>query len=209
MDVHEIQMDPKAAQKAFEEYRAAAMQGPREQGAAAKREWRATDKALRDAYKALAEGKTLISLREAIITAGVDELYRPKLAIARADEQRIQYVRDENDGSFQFSPDRWHARAADRVFAFPAGTLPLVPDDAEEARRQLWWVWEASLPFIPPQYRPKHGLANYHLLWEATWARARTGQYRDPILLRRLGGDLFAVVTAWDLSEIEKLVLAR
>ena len=69
-----------------------------------------------------------------------------------------------------------------------------------------WW---ASIPYIPPQFRPPHALENYHLLWEAEWRRNSGSQRRDPMLLRRIGGDLFAVVAAWDLTDVEKLVLAR
>ncbi len=202
MDVTQVvAMDQEAAAKAFREYRAA---------------WIADrnriDGELMRGYKALADGKTLISLREALQTGGVDEIGRPRLGIARADEPQIQMERERN-GAVTYTPDFWSRVAiADRRFELPAGTLPELTEDQDRAGSsgRSWSTrWTATLPFIPPKFRPPHGLTNYHLLWEAEWRIGRGAQRRDPMLLRRIGGDLFAVVAAWDLTELEKLVLAR
>ena len=200
MDVQTVTMDPAAAEAAFREYRAVFMA-----------ERNRIDGELMRGYKALSEGKTLISLTEAIQTAGVDGLGRPRLAIARADETAIAFNRTR-EGALEYWPEASsRASADDRVFAFPAGTLPGTMEGGWDSGRvwRTWRPWMANLPFIPPQYRPPHALQNYHLLWEAEWRQARGRQRLDPMLLRRIGGDLFAVVAAWDLTEIEKLVLAR
>lgn len=208
MDVQTVTMDAEAAATAFKQYRAAFMA-----------ERNRIDGELMLGYKALADGKTLISLTEAIQAGGVDLGGRPKLAIARADEQQIQMERTE-DGRITYRPDFWgRATSTDRVFAFPEGTLPTItPDEAGITSGTFWngnprptWNnrWTATLPFIPPQYRPPLQMENYHLLWEAEWRQSRGSQRRDPMLLRRVGGDLFAVVAAWDLTDVEKLVLAR
>jgi hypothetical protein len=43
-------------------------------------------------------------------------------------------------------------------------------------------------------------------LWEVNqWSPARPPD--DPVLLSPLGGDLYAVLAHWDLTEIEKMVL--
>jgi hypothetical protein len=200
MDVNTVTMEPEAAEKAFREYRAAFMA-----------ERNRIDGQLMRGYKALAEGKTVIGLTDAMTTAGADELGRPRLAIARADESQIQ-MRIDGDGSFRFDPDFWgRARSEDRLFSFPVGVLPPPPrtEGLDEWREPWNDRWTATLPFIPPQYRPPLAMQNYHLLWEAEWRRARGSQRKDPMLLRRIGGDMFAVVAAWDLTEVEKLVLAR
>lgn len=208
MDVHAVTMDAEAAAKAFREYRAAFMA-----------ERNRVDGELMRGYKALAEGKTLISLTEALQVAGVDEAGRPRIAIARADESAIEMERTRA-GAVTYTPDFWsRVAASDRRFEFPDGTLPeATPEQLAVTGRTRWGGgsqplidgrWTASIPFIPPQYRPPHRLENYHLLWEADWRVSRGSQRRDPMLLRRMGGDLFAVVAAWDLTEIEKLVLAR
>jgi hypothetical protein len=200
MDVKTVTMDPIDADQAFREYRAAFMADRNR-----------IDGELMRGYKALAEGKTVISLTDALQRGGVDTIGRPNLAIARADEPAIAMNRTL-DGRLEFWPEAaTRATADDRVFSFSEGTLPVMESGFWE-RSHLWRTfrpWMASLPFIPPQYRPPHQLANYHLLWEAEWRQARSPQRKDPMLLRRIGGDLFAVVAAWDLSEIEKLVLAR
>lgn len=191
-----VAVEPDAAQKAFEEYRAAFRESHDQ-----------TDAEIMRAYKALADGKTIISLAEAIRTAGLDGLGRPNLAIARADERTIA-MQMQSDGSVMYTPN-WSVRATDRQFSLPAGTLvPL--READAAYRERWWgTWHARLPFIPPAYRPPLRLTNYHLLWEAEWRQGAGPQTRDPMLLRRVSGDMFAVVAAWDLTDVEKLVLAR
>lgn len=198
MDVNQVvAVDQEAADKAFREYRAAWLS-----------ERNRIDGELMRGYKALAEGKTLISLAESITTGGVDQFGRPNLAIARADEQQICMDR-ERDGAVLFTPQRWsRISSEDRIFQFPAGTLPELTE--EQGTGTVWSRnWIASLPFIPPQYRPPNALVNYHLLWEAEWRQAIGSQRRDPMLLKRISGDLFAVVAAWDLTDLEKLVLAR
>ena len=62
------------------------------------------------------------------------------------------------------------------------------------------------VPLIPLPLRPKRGLENYHVLWEAEW----TGKVPfDPMLLRRIGrADLWLVVAGWDLTEVERAALA-
>jgi hypothetical protein len=64
---------------------------------------------------------------------------------------------------------------------------------------------EAIVPIVPVYLRPKRGLANYHVLWEAEWRRIPP---HDPMLLRRIGGDMWLVVAQWDLTEVERAALA-
>lgn len=197
MDLNSVVMDQGEAEQAFREYRAAFMA-----------ERNRIDGELMRGYKALSEGKTLVSLVEAIQTGGLDDVGRPRLAIARADEQRIS-MEIRRAGSISYRPT-FRTQTDDRRFEFPDGTLgpPFTP--GAELWNQPWFGnWWASLPFIPPQYRPPRALTNYHLLWEAEWRRGTGSQRKDPVLLRRIGGDVFAVVAAWDLTPLEKLVLAR
>jgi len=62
------------------------------------------------------------------------------------------------------------------------------------------------VPLVPVHLRPKRGLANYHVLWEAEWERIVP---RDPLLLRQIGrGDMWLVVAQWDLTEVERAALS-
>jgi hypothetical protein len=199
MDVHAVtELDQTAAETAFREYRAAWLA-----------ERNQIDAELMRGYKALADGKTLISLREALTKGGVDEIGRPNLAIARADETQIS-MEIVSDGSVTYRPT-FRTNDDDRRFDLPVGVFPTPPiTPGIDLWRQPWnGNWWARLPFIPPKYRPPQRLVNYHLLWEAEWRRGTGPQRRDPMLLRWIGGDLFAVVAAWDLTDLEKLVLAR
>lgn len=154
----------------------------------------------------IAKGKVIIRALESIRTGGVDEMGRPKLAIARADAKRCYLdIRSDGSGIMHIENNRngWlPARmAASRRFDFDAGTFP-VPATRSRGQRN-----EAIVPHIPPDIRPKRGLQNYHILFEAEWTRTYP---IDPMLLRRVGnsGDTWIVVEAWALTDIERAVLS-
>jgi len=193
MNLDPMTMDRAAAEAAFKEYRAAFMA-----------ERNRIDGELMRGYKALKEGKQLIRLSETISAGGVDDGGRPRLAIARADERATTFNRTR-EGFVRFSPADG-SRARGRSFAFPTGTLPaLEPYPAP-------WVdgsnLQALVPIVPPRFRPPNSgkLTGYHVLWEAVWQR-RPRAPRDPALLRHLGGDLWAVLAVWDLTDLERAVL--
>jgi hypothetical protein len=153
--------------------------------------------------KMVSEGKIMIAALDAIVKAGVNERGQPKLAIMRAD-QKLCYLDMMSDGrAFMHARKAgWnlHRAAASLKFEFPAGTFPTNPSGRT---RRL----ESVVPHIPPDIRPKRGLQNYHVLYEAVWRREIPV---DPMLLRRVGrdGDLWIVVGAWELTDIERAVLA-
>jgi len=149
----------------------------------------------------IAKGKVIIRALESIRTAGMDEMGRPKLAIARADAKRCYLdIRSDGSGIMHVDKREWLPAnmAASRRFDFEAGTF----GPGMRMRR-----CEAIVPHIPPDIRPKRGLANYHILFEAEWTRTYPV---DPMLLRRVGngGDTWIVVEAWELTEIERAVLS-
>lgn len=189
MDLPTITMDRAEARKRFLEYRRAV-----------KERHDAEDEAIMRGYKALATGKAVIRLSEAISAAGVDERGLPRLAAMRADQQWCHVQRDTSGAVTFVNANRWpKARETRNVLRFPAGTLPRAP----------WGEWggmRAMVPIVPPEYRPAHSLGNYHLLWEAEWAPVPVPP-GDPALLRHIGGDLYSVVAIWDLTEIERAVL--
>lgn len=199
MNLNPMTMEQTAAEAAFKEYRGAFLA-----------ERNVIDGELMRGYKALKQGKQLIRLTETITAGGVDDLGRPRLAIARADETFVRFRR-ERDGSvvFAISVQRWgrgDAWAADRLFNLPADTLPRTSlndgQPYDDGRR-----WRADMPIIPPRLRPAHKLTGYHVLWEAEWRRNRVRAAHDPALLKRIGGDLFAVLAVWDLTDLERAVL--
>lgn len=64
-----------------------------------------------DGYAALAEGRTLINIDQAIQEGGFFEDMRPKLAIARADRRvvRFEWRADREDAEFCCCKDPWTA----------------------------------------------------------------------------------------------------
>jgi len=149
-------------------------------------------------YKRIAQGKTVIRALESIRAAGVGADKLPKLAIARADTQRC-YFHSRANGEVQFRDGRWWNHQS--KIALKSRTITM---DWPEAPQQNFTP-EAIVPLIPVHLRPKRGLANYHILWEAEW----TKRYPvDPYLLRRFGGDAWLVVAAWDLTDVERAVMS-
>lgn len=185
MDITEMKMDPQQAKIAFQNYRAALLL-----------KHNAEDEALMRGYKALMQGKTLIDLQQVFKECGVDEKGRPKLAIARA-SLKVIYLKRHESGRIVFNRDNnWYPRSKYWYTDLPAGTI---------APSQSCGSYKSVVPIVPPQYRPKWRLSNYHILFEATWEDVPV----DPILLRHLHGYLYAVLAAWDLTDIERAVISK
>lgn len=155
------------------------------------------DHAIQRAYHLIAQGRVIIKALESIRAAGTNEQGLPKLAIANATDERCP-LRIWKDGSAVMGRDR-HSRDRTNTFRFPAGTFERVPSDPR------WNGYAAMVPLVPIHLRPKRALAAYHILFEAEWTRTVP---KDPYLLRRLSGDMWLVVAAWDLTEVERAALA-
>lgn len=187
MDLQLIGQDAAAARVAYRQYRQLRMKSEED------------DQIMR-AYRAAAKGTPLIKLSEAIELGGFDRLGRPMLAIARADAQWCWLDRWRNRLTFRGKNPRARGRT-------PQGlreelTIPSWPEHNSGVWISL--AARAMVPVIPAHLRPAHGLHNYHILWEADWQAVP----KDPALLKHLGGDLYAVLAVWDLTEIERAVLA-
>ena len=147
----------------------------------------------------LAQGRLVIRAIESIKVAGLNDEGMPKLAIARADAGSCFFRPARGGGLFTIN-DRFSRRsneALGQTFEIPDGSWPTAI-----TRR---WNYEAILPIIPIHLRPKRGLQNYHVLWEAEWHRRVPV---DPMLLRRIGkADMWLVVAAWELTEVERAAL--
>lgn len=159
------------------------------------------------AYQLLSQGKLIIKAIDSVRAAGQNAEGLPNLALARADARACRLA-IRNDGSATMLSDdgvrsTWSRRqnaSMAKWFDFMPGTFP----DKKASGR--YKDHEAILPPIPLHLRPKRGLANYTMLWEAQWTRIPPV---DPYLLRRIGkADLWIVVAMWDLSEVERAALA-
>jgi hypothetical protein len=143
-------------------------------------------------YKQLARGKTVIRAFDSIRAAGLGADGLPRLAICPAHMTTCFWRPARDQCTFG---DRWPRSNARRTVVrmeWPGLDSPK-------------YQGEAVVPLIPIHLRPKRGLQNYHILWEAEW----TKRYPvDPYLLRRFGGDAWLVVAAWDLTDVERAVMS-
>lgn len=163
--------------------------------------------ALRDAYAAAADGKPLIQLSLAISNAPRDRHGRPQLAIARADRRHVTLQLHNRNGVCEFSTvsprstRRWHSRSS-LVVEIPWPTP------------NRYVIGHALVPLIPPDVLETvtpRDLRGYHILFEVeAWADEPLDAQpdRDPYLLRHVTGDLWAIIAEWDLTDIERAVMA-
>jgi hypothetical protein len=218
MDVQTIAMEAEDAAQALRAYRQALKERPVQTRDEAERELAAIDAAVMRGYRALARGGRLVELSKVLAAGGtmdVEWVWRswganprveqrittmPKLAVCRADSRFVSCRGIDANGVVAF-----HAggsqRKADTVESRPTFDVP--PDE----QRRRWEAFRTMLPTIPPQLRPPKRLGLYHVLWEVeSWELATPPG--DPALLKHLGGDLYALLAVWDLTELERAVLA-
>jgi len=198
MNVQTITMPYKEARAEFNKYRTATIDKKTP-------EWEKQDLALVQGYKAMMRGQKLINLNQVMKVAGVrprDLL--PRFAIARAYSKLI-FVSMEHDGAAHFSIKghaNWSGNFSKKnCVTFRADTFPRF----EYSQKRLTKA-QTLVPIIPPNLRPKRGkIENYHVFWEVEeWTNYAP---RDPMLLKFLGGELWAVLAVWDLTELERAVL--
>ena len=162
------------------------------------------DQEIARTYQAIAQGKVVIRALDSIKAAGLGEDKLPKLAIVRADAKRC-WLGTRSDGSAWFAATEGQMFSPENfprgVVSLPAGSFPGIATEFPWRRRPV-----SIVPTIPLPLRPKRGLQNYHILYEAEWDMTVP---IDPMLLRRMGkGDLWVVFAAWELSPIEQAALA-
>lgn len=173
----------------------------------------AADRMMMNAFRLLSEGRGILNLRETISKGGVhEETWLPKLAVMRADQEMCWFVRGvEGSGCYSEKNARnvTKARLTTRLqFRMPADTFPRQSwsEIPEATRRRYRESFSTPVPPIPPEHRPSDAFSKYCILWEVdVWEpHAPPG---DPVLLRPIGGDLYAVMAVWDLTSVERMVL--
>jgi hypothetical protein len=195
MDVTTIEMPRHTARAAFEQYRQA-VKNPTHP------EWEKEDAELARAYKAISRCAKVINLLDVMKVAGSRHDSFPKFAIARADCPTCCCAIYRNGQTTFYGYDH---------FAFGSRNKPSLTTHFPDATFRAWtggewrYIAQTLVPIIPPALRPKHKLSGYHILWEVEeWKRVAP---RDPMLLKRLGGWLYAVLAVWDLTDLERAVL--
>ena len=196
MNLATITAPPEEAKAKLDEYRAAVKATNDE-----------VDRQIMKGYQALAKGKSLIRLQDAIRSGGFHDNLLPRLAIGRMTDPRIN-VRVYSD-RVQFFPATMGGWVRNDNSGLNSGVVriqverPAVPADGRG--HQIRDRASAIVPLVPPALRPAHARHRYFVLFEADWLPQPP---RDPALIRHLVGDLWVVLSPWDLTELERAAIA-
>lgn len=204
MNLAPITMERAEARKAYLEYRDAIREVQGQELDEVRFRQYEQDKAIMEGYRALSVGRQLIRLSDAMAAAGFitegEHAGMPHLAIMRADFPAVRCTRWQG-GQMRFEPadNRTHRQASKIINV-------TTPQDGTGSRWSI--TRRATVPPIPPQFRPVAHPRNYHILFEGEWRNDSTPRApADPALLKHLRGDLYAVLAIWDLTEVEKAAL--
>ena len=154
-------------------------------------------------YQALAKGTPLLNLTDAFVAAGLGPDLRPRLAFARADKRQVVCRISSTQLTFHaFDRDAWREHGSPTLIRSIVYEHPN-PRDANTGY--------ALIPMVPADVRPRDALNGCFILWEVErWADRpiRSAPDRDPLLLKPITGDLYAVIAAWDLTDLERSIMA-
>lgn len=177
-------------------------------------------KDLKKIYGHMRHGKSIVDLWAAMKKAGLRKSGNPKLAICRADAKKVRFVKEgEASGWFYYEKRKWqyyHQRWIKDV-EIPDGIFADW-EQITEVRGKGVETWEVKtvknknietvVPIIPARFLNalRGSLKNYHILWEVKkWNPVPPV---DPILVRRLTPNMFVVLATWDLTPLERAVIA-
>lgn len=163
------------------------------------------DEELMSMYKALSQGKRVLTLGEVFKECGLDAHLLPKLAIARADWEWAYFRASlHGDASFSTESSNWGHNKQNSL-TMPASFFSTdVTNTAWRAQNsKCGYPVKAMVPSIPERLRPDQP-KKYWILWEAEWMKEPP---KDPILLYRLAEYTFSVIAEWDLTPLERSVL--
>lgn len=164
-------------------------------------------KAARDGYAAMAAGTPVISLMGAFEYAARDAKGRPNIAVGRSDRKQVCVYR-QGWNTIWFS-----THSSGQIWGSYQGSLDIqvVTRDGHQLRETGY----ALVPMVPPLGIHAAGgltaLKDHLTLWEVEeWSDTpiRALPDRDPLLLKPIGGDLYAVMHSWDLTDMERTIMA-
>jgi hypothetical protein len=163
----------------------------------------AEDEAIAQAYRAARRGLPVIRLTEAMRLGDYFDSGLPRMAIAGATWTECHVTWSSDD--LLFSEQHWPRNQGALV---GRATVRVPMREVSIPTNRNWRTGQAMIPLVPPRHRPKLSrLRHCHILWEVdAW---NLQPPKDPALLRHIRGDLWAVLAVWDLTELERAVLAQ
>jgi hypothetical protein len=160
------------------------------------------DQAVIRAYRAVTGGGQVIRLPAAIRAGGFNDRGLPRIGVAGAEWDEVACRWSGGDLVFDDMLGQGNRGAA---VGRHTVRVP-VPGDDRPSGLMLHRVGGRSVvPLVPPACRPRRGkLSRCHILFEADW---QPEPPRDPALIRHVAGDLWIVLSTWELTELEAAVL--
>lgn len=190
--VETIEMSKEEAQKEWEEYRKVLKDRK--------------EKYVEDMYTCLSQmrrGRKVIDIFEIMKQAGLNEKEQPKLAIVKASAGTVYFFKKEK-GAGKFTENSYRHNSHKTDLWLPQNTFPEFKLDEGESSIEWASPLRTKVPIVPPQFLPKGSLDNYYLLWEVEdWEIMP----KDPLLLKRITKNLFAVLGCWDLTPLEQSIM--
>lgn len=168
---------------------------------------------MKDSMYHAKKGRNLIDVYRAMKNAGLNEKSEPKLAICRADIRECIFERrDTGTGSFGIKATYGSIDYKDKI-ELPQNTFK-INWDRERGRdgKEISWsinkkLLKTKVPIIPIELMPEGKLENYYILWEVkSWEELPEAK-KDPFLLKRISENLFAVLGAWEVTELEQAII--
>ena len=162
----------------------------------------------------LSKGKELIDIYKVMEKAGVNKTYQPRLAIARADWKEVYFIKkDSGRGFFAGSDSSWPVKS-EGFIDFQPETFMNWPRKTGNDGKPINDEWgiangtcKTKVPIIPAQLMPEGDLNPYYILWEVEkWENLP--ETKDPLLLKRITENLFVILGAWDLTDLEQSIIS-
>lgn len=169
-------------------------------------------KTMKDAHYQMSQGNELIDIYKIMNEIGLNENNQPRLAIARADLSELYFEkRDAGAGRFG-TLEQWNSVIATSkdVIELPQKTFNIHWERMDPSKPESWSIKnkiiKTKVPIVPIELLPEGSLSNYYILWEAkVWENLP--ETKDPILLKRVSENLFAILGCWDLTDLEQSIL--
>lgn len=168
-------------------------------------------KIMKDSMYFAKQGKALIDIYEVIKNAGLNSKNEPRLAIARADINEVRFVKQDT-GSGQFCMEHGNYRSGwNTDVHLPQKTFKIQWERRTDEKGEPTWEiinkeFKTKVPLVPAELMPEGDLKNYYILWEVKeWEELP--QQKDPFLLKRISENMFVILGAWDVTELERAII--
>lgn len=176
-------------------------------------------KDLKKVYNQIKGGRKIIDISKAIAKGGLNDKHQPNLAVAKASSKFVWctfYPSGKTNfvnGSNYWSPNTARNPLKEDVSidnCFPKWDRHQLHKEGLFPKNNDFLPYEMNLkapvPMIPALLVPPKLTDDHYILWEVeSWSIVPP---RDPWLLKRITNTMFVVLAAWDLTELERAVMA-